>query len=128
MRNRRLIATGLAVAAGLGLAGAAGAAPTVTDVEATIIGPRLLEVEVETLRGKATQRPRISVTTAGRTMRATVTDWAPRQEFGEDIDSYALFRGARAREGSRITVRVRACDSTCRVTTHRVLVRADDDD
>lgn len=126
MKYRTLIITGVAAAAGLGLAGGALATPEVSAVEVTKTGKTKIEVDVATLRGTATAQPRITVTVKRRIARATVTDWDAGLLPDDLVQSTARLKKVRAAVGSTVTVRVRACDDTCATTTHSVTVAADD--
>lgn len=126
MRYRTLIATGVAAAAGLGLAGGALAAPEVSAVEVTKTGKTKIEVDVATLRGTSATQPRITVTVKRRIARARVTDWDAGLLPDDLVQSTARLKKVRAAVGSTVTVRVRACDDTCATTTHSVTVAPDD--
>lgn len=126
MRYRTLIATGVA-AAGLGLAGGAMAAPQVTAVDAVKTGKAKLSVGVTTLRGTSAEAPRITVAVKRRIARARVTDWDAALAPDQTVQAFARFKRVRSTVGSTLTIRVRACDTTCATTTHTVTV-ADDGD
>jgi hypothetical protein len=122
MRARTLITTGLAATAGLGLAGSALAAPQVTGVEATKAGKKKVDVDVATLRGASAVAPRIAVSVQRRIAWARYTDWDPVLTPTDTVHSIARMKGVRAQVGSTLSVRVRACDTTCATTTHSVTV------
>ncbi len=122
MRARTLITTGLAATAGLGLAGGALAAPQVTGVEATKAGKKKVDVDVATLRGASAVAPRIAVAVQRRIAWARYTDWDPVLAPTDTVHSIARMKGVRAQVGSTLSVRVRACDTTCATTTHSVTV------
>lgn len=126
MKYRTLIATGVAAAAGLGMAGGALAGPEISAVEVTKTGKSTIEVDVATLRGTSTVQPRITVTAKRRIARAKVTDWDAGLQPDDVVQSTARLKKVRAAVGSTVTVRVRACDDTCATTTHSVTVAADD--
>ena len=126
MRYRTLIATGVA-AAGLGLAGGAMAAPQVTAVDAVKTGKTKLSVGVTTLRGTSAEAPRITVAVKRRIARARVTDWDAALAPDQTVQAFARMKRVRSTVGSTLTIRVRACDTTCATTTHTVTV-ADDGD
>jgi uncharacterized membrane protein YkoI len=126
MRARTLITTGLAGVAALGLAGGALAAPQVTGVEATKAGNKKIEVDVATARGASAVAPRIAVVVQRRIAWARYTDWDAVLAPSDTVHSIARLKGVRARVGSTLSVRVRACDTTCATTTHSVTLAADD--
>lgn len=126
MRARTLITTGLAGVAGLALAGGALAAPQVTGVEATKAGNKKIEVDVATARGASTVAPRIAVAVQRRIAWARYTDWDAVLAPSDTVHSIARLKGVRARVGSTLSVRVRACDTTCTTTMHSVTLAADD--
>lgn len=121
-----LIATGVATLTGLGIAGAATAAPDVTGVEITKTGTSRLEVDVETLRGSVATRPRISVTIKRSLGRARVVGWGAALRPGDTVQSTARLTRVRVAAGSSVIVRVRACDSSCGTVTRTVTVLAAD--
>lgn len=54
-----------------------------------------------------------------------MTDWDAALAPTEDVHSTARLRRARLTVGSTVTVRVRACDTTCATTNHSVTVTDD---
>lgn len=128
MRYRKLIATGVATTAGLALAGSAMAAPDISAVEVIRHGKHGLEVDVESARGTSTAKPRIYVNVARRWARAHVRNWDAALVPTDTVNGTAKLKRVRAPIGSTLTVRVRACDTTCATTTHTETVLAQDPD
>ena len=141
MSHRTFIAAGAAALAGLGLAGAAGAAPVVTGVDVTRTGKTTLRVDVETERGEGAARPRLAVSSrlsrvnrTGTVRRTTVrsrarvdhSDWTTAAGPEDAITSTAILRRVRQAAGTSIRVRVRACDSDSCVNIIRRVSVADD--
>jgi hypothetical protein len=103
------------------------AAPQVTAVDAVKTGKAKLSVGVTTLRGTSAEAPRITVAVKRRIARARVTDWDAALAPDQTVQAFARFQRVRSTVGSTLTIRVRACDTTCATTTHTVTV-ADDGD
>lgn len=106
--------------------GSAQAAPDIQGVEVTKISAKKVEVLVETLRGTAAAQPRIRVAVARRSARAKVQDWDPSLAAADIVDSLAKVSHVRSRVESTVSVRIRACDTSCTTITRDVTVAADD--